>query len=105
MTAFVLMATLATANLLCIYALFKRIRLLRERQSQINEKLLQSNKLSALGEIVTGIAHEINNPLAIIYQEVQWIQHCVSSEDPDSLKEVKDSVQEISRQIQRRDKR
>lgn len=97
----VLMVSFAAINLLCIYKFFKRFQLLEQQQNQINEKLLQSNKLSALGEIVTGIAHEINNPLAIMYQEIQWIQHCLSSQDPNSIEEIKDSIQEVSRQIQR----
>ena len=34
---------------------------LKNRQTRINEQLLQSNKLSALGEIVTGIARLFQN--------------------------------------------
>lgn len=89
------------SNLLCLYGIYRSIHSFQEQQSRINEQLVQSHKLSSLGEIVTGIAHEINNPLAIIYQEVQWIQHCLSSNHPDSISEIKDSVQEVSRQVQR----
>lgn len=96
-----LMPILVISNIFCVYKLYKHLRYLEDRQRQINDQLVQSNKLSALGEIVTGIAHEINNPLAIIYQEVQWIQHCLSSDDPESLNEIRDSVQEVSRQVQR----
>ncbi|MCX7822293.1 MAG: ATP-binding protein [Syntrophobacterales bacterium] len=92
---------LLISNLLSLYGIYSSLRFLQEQQRQINEHLAQSHKLSALGEIVTGIAHEINNPLAIIYQEVQWIQHCLSSDNPDSINEIKDSIQEVSRQVQR----
>lgn len=34
---------------------------------QMQIKLIQSEKLSSLGQIVTGIAHEINNPVNFIY--------------------------------------
>ena len=39
----------------------------------LKERLLQSQKLAALGELSAGIAHEINNPLAIIRQEAEWM--------------------------------
>ena len=41
----------------------------------LDERLLQSQKLAAIGELSAGIAHEINNPLAIIRQEAEWMQH------------------------------
>ncbi|MDY6803925.1 MAG: ATP-binding protein [Cyanobacteriota bacterium] len=41
---------------------------LRETQSQ----LIQAEKMSALGEMVAGIAHEFNNPISFIYGNVEY---------------------------------
>ena len=43
-------------------------RLTDERQA-LNAQLLRAGKLASLGEMATGIAHEINNPLGIIFSE------------------------------------
>ncbi len=43
-------------------------------RAQLSGNLLQASKLAAVGELASGIAHEINNPLAIINEEVGLIK-------------------------------
>lgn len=46
---------------------------------QAQSKLIQSEKMSSLGQLVAGIAHEINNPINFIYGNVLHVeQYCQS---------------------------
>ena len=42
-------------------------------------QMLQSEKLSALGKMVAGIAHEINNPVSFIHGNLSYVQEYASS--------------------------
>ncbi len=45
-----------------------------QEKQLMNEQLMQTAKLASLGEMAAGIAHEINNPLAVMVQEAGWMQ-------------------------------
>ena len=34
---------------------------------RLEQKLVQSDRLASIGQLVAGIAHEINNPIGVIY--------------------------------------
>ena len=68
----------------------------------LDERLLQSHKLAAIGELSAGIAHEINNPLAIIRQEAEWMQLLLKKlGDGKELEELQGSVHQIVQQVDR----
>jgi two-component system NtrC family sensor kinase len=83
------------------------ISLIRRRDSEtdrLNQQLLQAGKLASIGELSAGVAHEINNPLAIILTERQLLQDAARQAgiaDPDFKEQFEDSMSQIDIQVQR----
>ncbi|WP_244148707.1 sensor histidine kinase [Desulfonatronum thiosulfatophilum] len=40
----------------------------------INEQVIETGKMASIGEMAAGIAHEINNPVAIMVEEAGWME-------------------------------
>ncbi|MDX1489026.1 MAG: PAS domain S-box protein [Acidiferrobacterales bacterium] len=72
-----------------------------EQEARLHlEELAHASRLSALGEMATGIAHEVNQPLAAI---VSYAQACLNMMDSDTADSavVKDALEQISAQGRR----
>jgi len=63
---------------------------LQEDMLKAQRQLLMADKLSALGRIAAGMAHEIKNPLAAIKGMTQAIEQ--NNNDPETLKDFKEVV-------------
>jgi PAS domain S-box-containing protein len=82
----------------------ERYRRLLEERNRLEEQLQRSRRLAAIGELSAGVAHEINNPLAVIAEEAGWLQDLMKSrhlEDLAELADFKDSLREILQQARR----
>lgn len=83
------------------------IRIIKKRDRQtdkLNEQLLQTSKLAAVGELSAGIAHEINNPLGIILTEKQILTDCLEQSidmDGEFRDQLTRSISQIDVQINR----
>ena len=83
------------------------ISVIRERDNQVdyaNQKFLQASKLASIGELSSGVAHEINNPLAVILSEKQILEdlHKQAGElSPGFRDQLVRSLSRISKQVRR----
>lgn len=70
-----------------VHVLCGRIRATSAERGCLSEQLVQSQKLAVLGELSSGIAHEINTPLAVIGQEAELLRADLQDLEPGPLRE------------------
>ena len=69
-----------------------RIKELLLQKDKMSDQVVEAGRLASIGELAAGIAHEINNPVAIMVEEAGWIQDLLEDDDPasaDNLAEFK----------------
>ncbi len=100
---------LSALSILIVSVLITRhmITIVKRRDTEadrLNDQLMQAGKLASIGELSAGVAHEINNPLAIILTERQLLldaaKHFPMS-GPEFKEQFDDSLSQVDIQIQR----
>ena len=72
---------------------FRAERLIAERLRMMNDRLVQANKLAAIGQIAAGVGHEINQPLAAISS---YAQNGLALVKAGKIDEANDNLKRIS---------
>ena len=86
----------------------RRLEKMDTEKEQLSQQLIGASRLAELGEMSTGFAHEINNPLQIIKSEQSLIEMNMSElkeagqlKKSESLDEIEDSMEQIKLQVSR----
>lgn len=83
--------------------LFRMLLWAEQQKERLDDQFLRAAKLASVGEMATGVAHEINNPLGIIYSEQTNIADLLQEMDSNDLRvqEMRESVAQTSKQVAR----
>ncbi|MBW1733234.1 MAG: two-component sensor histidine kinase [Deltaproteobacteria bacterium] len=81
-----------------------RVALANQEKEMITEQVVETGKLASIGELASGIAHEINNPVAIMVEEAGWIEDLLEEEEfkeGENLSEFQRALEQIRTQGKR----
>lgn len=73
----------------------RRIAEADRQKEMMNEQVIEAGKLASLGELAAGIAHEINNPVAIMVEEAGWMEDLLQDENPGSQENVTEFMRSL----------
>ena len=100
---------LSTRDVFAVCIISKDITDRIEKEKKLNDtvelliktrdQLIQKDKMAALGRMASGIAHEIRNPLEIIYMGMDYLENNLPDDDP----HIHESIEKIFNAVGRAD--
>jgi len=100
---------LSTRDVLAVCIISKDITDRIEKEKKLNDtvdlliktrdQLIQKDKMAALGRMASGIAHEIRNPLEIIYMGLDYLENNLPDDNPN----IRESIEKIFNAVSRAD--
>ena len=76
----------------------KRVAKADAEKQMMSKKVVETGKLASVGELASGVAHEINNPIAIMMEEAGWIGDLMEEEEfekSENRNEIEMAVEKI----------
>ena len=73
-------------------------------KGMITEQVVETGKLASVGELAAGIAHEINNPVAVMVEEAGWLEDLLEEAEfktGENLSEFQRALRQIRTQGKR----
>lgn len=93
--------TIIAAGIVLSRFVSKRLLRVNQEKELMNQQIIESGKLASLGELAAGIAHEINNPVAIMVEEAGWIGDLLEDEEfeeSENMDEFRRALKQINTQ-------
>jgi two-component system NtrC family sensor kinase len=82
----------------------KRVAKADSEKQLMSKKVVETGKLASVGELAAGIAHEINNPVAIMVEEAGWMGDLMEEmafDESDNRAEFERAIKQIQTQGRR----
>ncbi len=104
--AIIILGGIAIVNMAYVFStrMAGHVARMEKEKKMMDEQMIETGKLASVGELAAGIAHEINNPVAIMVEEAGWIEDLLEEEDfkeGENLDEFQRALKQIRTQGKR----